>query len=405
MARQIRKPRYPGVTKGGFGNIALVLRAPVVPGETLQRLKLQFTLQSRPITTPLAGAWVDVAFYYVPCRLLDAAFVPGMISGSYTPPANMTGALASSFFAQSTQGVSALAVRAYDAVVNRYYRRPEIDGTWTTVMSGGLAPAPAADMTAEMFQFVTVNMADVAVPITDDATAEGSLSVDALWEAETKLRAARSRDNMSGTYSDYLAAFGVSRDDGEGFLMEPEFISGARKWVMPSKAVDQTDGDTVQTYFVTIDHQTSSRKYFSEHGILIGVAMIRPKWFIEGKLGMLDDCITNFWTDAAQVDSLIGDPTKEIGATQWVQSVATSLDLRNGLFRGEQEVGPGVNDYVASTAETFVARKNPASFAALRLADGLTIPSGGTVDLGAQWQADFVVSLKLATPLSRPQLY
>lgn len=401
MARQMRTPRFPTVTKGDFGRVNLVFRAPVAPGETLKRLKSMYAIQSAPFDKPLAGAWFDMAFYYVPCRLLDATFIPSMMAGTYVATRlNFTDATMNRRFFAPNGGPNTMVVRAYEAVINRYYRDLEVQGPFAlTAGSTTMASAVIADRTAESIGIITADKPDESIALSGTSPNQ-TVSVQAMWEAEQKLRTKVARENMDATYSGYLEAFGVSRDDGEGFLVEPEVLTSTRKWVMPSKAVDESTGETVQSYFISGEHDFGGRKYFSEHGYIIGVATLRPKWFYAGKTGQIDDAFPAFWQDAMTVYPLEGDPDKSVTSTNWISSEAFEIDMRNVLYRGEQLVGPGVDDIVADTNETFVASKNPATLADTLVATGLNFVSGSK--LGASFQLDATHRLEIATPISRP---
>lgn len=404
MARQMRTPRFPTVTKGQFGQVVPIFRAPVAPGETLKRLKTVYALQSAPFDKPLAGAWVDMAFYYVPCRLLDATFVAGMMAGTYASTLlNFTDASMRRQFFAGGSGPNTMVVRAYELIVNRYWRDQEIQGAFSlAVGSTALANAPTADRTAETVGIVTADKPDELVALSGTSPNQ-TVSVRAMWEAEQALRTKDARENMDATYSGYLSTFGVSRDEGEGFLMEPEVLTSTRKWVMPSKAVDEATGETVQSYFVNGEHDFGGRKYFQEHGYIIGVAVVRPKFYFAGKTGQLDDAATAFWRDAMGVWPLEGDPDKSILSTNWVAHEAFEIDARSVLFRGEQCVGLGVDDIVADTSESFVATKNPATLAQAVENGGLGLVSGAA--LGKSYQIDLTTRLEVATPISRPPRY
>jgi hypothetical protein len=369
-----------------------------MPGETLKRLKWMYRLQSQPMNGPLVGAWFDVNWYYVPCRLCDPAFVAGMVAGNYQQPTTIK-ALGQAFFSTDTQGVSALVIKAYDLIVNRFFRTPEIDGVWTTTTA--LAPAQVADLTAEMLGVKRVDKADVLVPLRGTSPNQ-TVSMQDLKEGGIALRQAVARDNMDSSYTGYLETFGVSRDDGEGFLAEPEHLGGFRKFVAPSKAVDPLTGATVQSYFLDGEYEMTQRKYFREHGILLGLMTFRPKMFLAGKLGQIDDYMSGYWSRAGNVEPLMGDVYQSVDADKWACTENLEMDLRAPLFRGEQLVGEGVND-VDATHVSWVSYKNPTSLADARSLAGVAFADTGK--LGAAFQMDATLRMEIVTPLAKPALY
>ena len=123
VKRITRTPRFPVNTNGKFGAASPVAKIWVNPGETLNRLKFKARVQSSPIAKPLAGAYVDTWFFYVPHSVSWDGWHDFALSGTGTVT-HTSGATAVSrpFFKNGSVTREKLFESAYTEIMNIYFR-------------------------------------------------------------------------------------------------------------------------------------------------------------------------------------------------------------------------------------------------------------------------------------------
>lgn len=399
-ARHLRKPRFPIACHGHFGRVQPVFRMPVVQGETMRSLRYRMRLQSQPVTAALGGAYVNLDFTYVPLRLIDPNYAANIAMGTYVPPANLNGTFARAWFG-GPAGVSALFAKAFERSYNYLYRDYDVDGYYALDVSADFPKSPIWDLTGEGLRYPIGKMGDVVVPITDDATPEGSLSMRALHEGVRDYAAMKAIDTLDGTYSTYLSASGVDTQDSL-IARDPEHLKRVRRWIEPSRSLDDATGKTVQAFMTEIDVDLGARRFFPEAGFVIGLMGVSPKFLFSGKKGCIDDALPSVWQDAFQPDPFARDPVKDLSGAAWVSAGAGTFDTRSVLFSGEH-----LNGLPDAAFEGLVAQKDPASIEDTRFVGdvpGYTTPVADYMG-GAMWQIDALATAEILTPVSKPAVY
>ena len=267
MARRTRKPRFPFAQAGQYGTGTVIHRSLVNPGETAKKIKFGLRFQSLPIPNAILGAYVDVWFFYVPYRLVEAQWADfltdqgGTISTS-TGSDNVPG-----YFENSTVSGGFMGFHeAYNLVINHFFRTDE-----DTAASGtGPHYLPNADLVGLALGDDDYASDDVTV-----STAGDTLSLRDLEEGQAERRHNLVVDRIGGDYLTYLREFGVNVRNTA--IDAPELLGHRRNFMYPSRTVDPSDGSTVQAYFGDMSAELSKPVYFTEHGALIGIMSIRPK--------------------------------------------------------------------------------------------------------------------------------
>ena len=103
----------------------------------------------------------------------------------------------------------------------------------------------------------------------------GTLSLTELERKKANLRYERRVEAMDGKYINWLKNQGVNAN--ETLAEVPEFVGHYRRYIKPSRTVDQSNGFTVQHYGHECKIKLSKRRYFQEAGVVIGVYSVRPK--------------------------------------------------------------------------------------------------------------------------------
>ena len=412
MARNIRNPRFPTTNTGKFNQLIPCHKSMVLPGETLKRLTSKFRFQSIPITKALSGAYLDVWYFYVPFRLATTNWEQFIMhEADLTVEGTPYNNQASHFFNQggtdltgtgtANSGASLnwlLMQKCYEKVVQDYFRS-DIDGAYSFDGTPAMIHRPDLAATGTMSDIIDSEV-DVALSTDDQSSAKDiQLALEEL-KYKTKL------DSFSGKYADFLRMYGVNAS--EGVLQMPEYLGKYRKFLWPSKSINQTSGNTVQSLMHDCSISLNKPRYFSEHGNVIGVCSIRPKIY-----NIEDSGFEQVLTKSEHFFPPISLPeseTIEISATAY-QSLGeiTTLDLKNLMYKGHPNVGNGLAP--ESGATSLVGSYNSGSLQEARIPpasafnDYVASGSSQTVlEDTDHYQFDGMNSISLATPLRKPSI-
>lgn len=373
----------------------------------MKRLSLKFRLQSVPVTKALTGCYVDVWFFYVPFRLSVSNWEEFIIGNeSISLPSTSYDQENSHFFNYggddaNTQGSSSiprhvLYQQSYAKVVNDFFRS-DVDGTFT--FAGAPARIHRPDLTSVgSLSDIIDSEVDVSLSTDDQSSAKDiQLALEQL-KYKTKM------DSFSGKYADFLKLYGVNAS--EGVLQMPEYLGKYRKYMWPSKSINQTSGNTVQSYMHDCSITLNKPRYFSEHGYVMGVVSLRPKIYnvedssVESAMSQPE----HFFPPIAMPESDTIDVTTGV----WQQlGETTTLDLKNLMYKGHPNTGNGLKPESGKT--TLVASYNSGSLQEARIppesAFTQFVASGSSQTVfedDDHYQFDGVGSASIATPIRKP---
>ena len=280
LSRQIRKPRQLIANSGQFGRLIPFQYAHVFAGESQHNIKTSLNFFTKPIKSMLDGATVDVWYYYVPWRLVWDEF-PNWVMGDYTPtkdPATDNEATWTSssegnalFGTQILASQASMLADAYTMIVNQYFREEHDHYTVST----SPAVLPIVDRTAETQGDEDYEGEDETIDVSS-----GTLSIREIERKRAKLAYERRVESLDNKYTSFLRAQGVNAN--EAVAQIPEFLGHYRKYIKPQKTVNDSTGTTVQHYAHECTFSLTKRRFFQEHGVVIGCASIRPKVHLSG---------------------------------------------------------------------------------------------------------------------------
>lgn len=274
--RSIRTPRFPFATQGSAYRAVPVARHVVMPGETLKRLRFMAKLQSLPVFPPLAGAYFDVWFFYVPMQACWNGWRDWIKwhEGLGAQPALPTGVPAPSHFETQATGMGAMYLRAYWQVINRYFRtqvdtQPAIPPVDVNGIAE-LAAMPNCDLGVEgMFTRAGFDI-DETVTVTSN-----EFSVREFREASALMSYNQRVADLDGEYNNFLRQYGVNANAIREPVPEP--IGHYRKFIMPSRAMSDSTGFTANAFYHECDMNLTKPRFFPEHGFIVGIASLRNK--------------------------------------------------------------------------------------------------------------------------------
>lgn len=390
LSRQIRKPRFVIGNGGKFGRFIPFSYHQVFAGESQHNIKTQLQFMSKPVAHRMSGATVDIWYYYVPWRLVWSDF-PTWIMGdsTLTPPNTNYLAGQALFGTQATSQQTHFLATAYEMVVNEYFREEHDQYTI------GTSPAvlPIVDRTAETQGDEDYENEEETIDVSG-----GTLSIRELERHRARLNYERKVESLDGKYTSFLRAQGVNAN--ETVAQIPEFLGHYRKYIKPQRTVNDSTGLSVQTYAHECTHTLSKRRFFQEHGCVIGCASIRPKVHLNG--GTNADA--RMWSTPQQFPHVgqlaehkkIADASfQSLGAEENESdgTPATYLNIDHYLWNGRTHVlnvdSSYINAYDPTDDET--ALYPSAAWDA--------VPSDNTATI--HFNFDGVMSTKIATPLRR----
>ena len=274
LSRQIRKPRNIIGNGGKFGRLIPFSYHHVFAGESQHNIKTQLQFMSKPVAHRMSGATVDIWYYYVPWRLVWSDF-PTWVMGDSTlaPPTTNTSEGNALFGAQAYAEQSHLLGHAYTRIVNQYFREEHDQYSIAT----DPAVLPIVDRTAETQGDEEYEEEDESIDVSG-----GTLSLKTLERHRARLAYERKVESLDGKYTSFLRAQGVNAN--ETVAQIPEFLGHYRKYIKPQRTVNDSTGLSVQTFAHECSHTLSKRRFFQEHGVVIGCASIRPKVHLNGGL-------------------------------------------------------------------------------------------------------------------------
>lgn len=326
LSRNIRKPRHVLANTGAFGRLEVFSYHPVFAGESQHNIKTQLTFRSKPVKMSLSGCTVDIWYYYVPWRLVWSDFPTWVMGDStidqYSASTSAEKTAEAALFGEGALTMGLMA-KAYEMIVNQYFREEHDQYT----VSATPAVLPIVDRTAETQGDEDYEEEDETIDVSS-----GTLSVREIERKRAQLAYERRVESLDGKYTSFLRAQGVNAN--EMVAQIPEFLGHYRKYIKPSKTTNESTGLTVQVYAHECTHNLSKRRFFQEHGVVIGVAAMRPKVHLKG--GYNTD--TYMWASPQQFPHV--GQLAEMKKIMVSPASATSAFASVGVYENETDGAP-----------------------------------------------------------------
>ena len=318
LKRQIRKPRFVIGNAGKFGRLIPFSYHHVFAGESMHNIKTMMNFMSKPVSQRMSGATLDIWYYYVPWRLVWEQFPEWVMGDSNLTPPNTNATDGNALFGQQGHTRQAhMLANAYESIVNHYFREEHDQ------YSIGSDPAvlPIVDRTAETQGDEDYEEEDETIDVSG-----GTLSIREIERKRARLAYERRVEALDGKYTSFLRAQGVNAN--EAVAQVPEFVGHYRKYIKPSKTINDSTGLSVQTYAHECSHTLTKRRFFQEHGVIIGCASIRPKVHLTG--GVNADA--NIWS--------LPDYFPHVGQLAENKKIQNSSFENKGGFENETDGAP-----------------------------------------------------------------
>lgn len=372
--RRIRRPEFPFQIRQKPWVIQPFFIAPVIPGETMVNALMQSRAVSSPVKSRLLGAHMEHYLFYVPLRALPnfPTFVDKLIKFEDMTAADVQigslGSLTTSLYYSTqticgeagTESINWLAA-CLEQVVAEYFRAPGPEQAETPFVEPtalGIGPEidnmPIASIKADNWldsAELEANLPD-AYDLDVDLNADSTIMMSEIKQAERQwLLMQEMGFTGDQTYEEFLAVLGQRVAPAE--MHRCELLRRDRSWTYPVNHVDPTSGTPTSAWVWTTGMRADKKRFFKEHGFVIGVCVVRPKVYLgkvrQSAVGLLKN--SRDWLPAILSDDpgssirKLTDPSFLLSDTSFVadndptpceSSVPIVVDLADLYRYGEQ---------------------------------------------------------------------
>ncbi len=400
--------RYPLSFRGrfyqeyGFNRLVPVWRQAVVPGQTV-KLGVQCRVISASfLKQSLAPLIVDLAFFYVPYRLLWDGWVDFIAEGVGNVPKAGTGNPVAHLMFEHVSGtnLSAFGRRAYKLIYNQFFGQEAL-GEWYSDITDDTNFTIHRVKTVE--QYSARVQPGPAAPDTSYTVQGSAIPLNDFYKELMKARAERYENLTGSKYVDAMRRLGVELD--WRVQEAPELLQTKQAVVHPSFTAQTApvEGSNVgrrySRYVATLEADARQAYRFAEHGLLIGTVVARPPMFatrraVPDAFAQQADEFYSYGVekdfDEVEGGHVLSDNMAVAGFPAFTSRNAY---LRNGVHMvGNTSQGSGYGEWVQENRPDSVAN---AIYSDVAWSDHVSDELGG---LAAAYYAEGVVSGRTPVP-------
>lgn len=349
--REPRSPQHPFQLRIEPFALQPFLIAPVLPGETMTRLRLQSRAVSDPIQSKLVGWWKEYWFFYVKHRDLDGRddFSEMMLDQNKDLSAYQeAAAIDYHHFANGINWTKLCLKR----IVEEYFR--DEGEAWDVQTIGSM---PQAKVMNKNFMDSAILDDDYTVDdINVDANSDGQIDISEVHNAYMQWYQLRTQNLTEMDYEDYLRTYGVQTAPAEHH--RPELIRYIRKWTYPTNTVEPTTGVPSSAAVWSCEESADKKRFFKEPGFIIGVTTTRPKIYMKRIAGSAAHGLTDAlsWLPALMMDrpetsmKHFAQASGPLDAGAITDADGYWLDMRDIFLYGDHYVNYGIQSDLTSSA-------------------------------------------------------
>lgn len=261
--RKNRSPNFPvmGLMKP-FG-LYPIFGMPILPGETVTSLSLQWRALSMPIQHPLIGAWLEVFVYYCKLTDIDRALTDMFLTDTMSTSGYTSGGGAGGrrHFAKSGD------LNWVKLCQDKFHAAYFLDEGETPRTVDNVPKTKVLSKRSSWMDNLILKPAEGALTGTDFTQREEMTAADMY----------RYMQLTEMTYEQYLRQYGaVSVRQGEG---KPEIWRYAQSWVQPVNTVEPTTGAPSSAWVWSDKVMLENNKRATEPGFVMVCARVAPKTF------------------------------------------------------------------------------------------------------------------------------
>lgn len=292
--RTTRRPNHNFYVKHRPYTIQPVMIAPVLPGETLKRARIQMRSVTDPVANPIIGWWDEMALFYVKLRDLYAR--DSFVSMLLIPGTDITALdSATSTAYYHVNGVFSPAINwpslCLARVVDEFFR-DEGEVSTDYVLADNAINMPVSSVNINNLgeslipKASIVGAANIDQNLISASAGQGDATAGTVYTSEID-KAMREWENArflgvsKMSFEDWCQQFGVQFPKEQ--LERPELLHYTKQWSYPTNTIDPTNGAARSA--VSWSHQIDLDKdyFFREPGFLFAVRITRPKIYFKNQ--------------------------------------------------------------------------------------------------------------------------
>ena len=255
-----------------------IMMARVLPGETLQSLRLEARVVTDPVNSPIIGWKKEFYFFYVKMTdLLTDALKEMFVDPTNADVSGTLGIAANDQQFYTAKGGIDYFERAYQRIITKWFRDDGEDHT-----DHALADGRCIVQIREQTFLDSLTDTDDMPEGDAIAGATDAGDLDRLMDAFEQLRAL-GLSNM--TYEDWLRSNGINIPEKDE--ARPELLYRWSNWSYPTNHIDPADGSPTSavSWVFKEDTRKGDAKFFKEPGFVVGISVTRPKIYFGGLAG------------------------------------------------------------------------------------------------------------------------
>lgn len=275
--RNARRPRHDWFVRFKPHQYQPVFCVPVGAGDSLKKLRFEARVLTDPLIGQVSGWWAELFVFYVRMSTLDEADAARRLVTTRDDNLDglITAAQSPNWTFHSGDGPDWLFM-ASKPILRTYFRRDDED--WNAVTIDGV---PSVAVHGKTWMDALVPTASISGDL------ETSDDYEARWEAYQDMRKQGLPDL---SFPEFLRSQGIAVPDQLDEPVEqfrrPELIRFVRQFTYPANTINPSSaGQQVSAASWVLAERLDRPIFCDEPGFLVGVQVVRPKWYRTGQTG------------------------------------------------------------------------------------------------------------------------
>lgn len=244
--------------------------APVMPGETLNKISLKSRVVTKPLAESLVGWWKEYFFFYVKLTDID----PDLGQLFVDPDYDSTGFDTASARVEHFQRPGKDWVKLCNDLIGATFFQDE-GSTMLTRDSLPLTAVKSNNWTDSLI---------LESDVTPDA-AVGTTEISDLQDQVSAFEQMRMLRMSEMGYADYIKSYGVRTTNIE--RGEPELLRWISDFTYPSNTINPSDGAPSSACSWSFTENMEKPRFIKEPGFIFGCTVARPKMYMANVAGTL----------------------------------------------------------------------------------------------------------------------
>lgn len=344
--RKLRSPQHQFYIRHRPWEIQPFMIAPVLPGESLENATLQARVVTDPLQSSVVGWWCEHYLFYVKLRDLYARdLLTAMLLKPETDISSLNSGTDRRYYQEATSGTDINYPKlCTEVIVDNYFRNEgETAGQYVngSLYLASVSTDNALDSAINASDLEGAAGVDQNLVSTTPGQGEGTAAVytSEIDKALKEWEYARSMKVTDMTFEDWCESFGVTMPQSSQ-LYKPELLRYSRDWAYPTNTIDPTNGTPRSAVSWAIAMRADKRRYFTEPGFIVGVAVCRPKMYFKNMRCNMVQLMNNAY--AWLPPQLAADPYASFVKVAAGQAPLTSnagayyIDIKDLFIHGDQ---------------------------------------------------------------------